>query len=297
MVSFIRSYKWPVLLLIASLCAAGTAGGAGKSYRISLSVTGLVPGAGIVLVNNGTEELSVAGNGSHTFKNPQEDGSAYEIAIRQQPDSLRCMVTGGSGTVKGADIKNVSVTCPMAYRNSLVWMRCTNGQVWNAARGDCTGTGKPGSFGAVQVRFCGTNDNACNGGSDAGDLSSGEAFEACSKLNRGSGTYGLTSWRLPSKDELASLVVCTDGTAVPLRDYGSDPYKCGWKGKNYSNGGWKSPALDNGLFPNSLSLEYWSGSPNGKNRSSAWYTAFQNGWTHTAVKSGRSYVRCVAGPQ
>ena len=296
MTGFFRAGRWFFLLIIFMICAAGIAGGSGKSYTVTGSLTGLVPGSGIVLVNNGDDELTVKSNGLFSFQKSLPDGTPFEITVRRQPDSLRCIVTGGSGTVKGMNIKNVIVTCPMAYRDSLVWMRCSHGQTWNAARGDCTGTGKANSFGAAQVRFCGTNDNACNGGTDGGDLVSGEAFEACGRLNRGGGTYGLTSWRLPSKEELSSLVVCSDGTKVPLHDYGTDPYKCGLKGKNYTTGGWKTPALDTVLFPNTVSLEYWSGTPNAKNRSSAWYTAFQNGWTHMAVKSGRSYVRCVATP-
>ncbi len=290
-----RPYKLFFIILISIFYIANNAGSAGKTYTLSGAVTGLVAGSGMVIVNNGKDELSIKANGGFTFKNPVADGSEYDITILLQPETLRCVVLGGRGTMKGINEKKITITCPMAYRNSLVWMRCASGQAWNAAAGDCTGTGKANSFGAAQVRFCGSNDNACNGGSDSGALASGEAFDACNALNREKGTYGITTWRLPAKEELKSLVICTDGTAVPLQDYGADPYKCGLKGKNYTTGGWKAPALDNSLFPNSLSLEYWSGTPNSKSRSSAWYTAFQNGWTHSAVKTGRSFVRCVAG--
>lgn len=277
--------------LFSSFCMAGNNSNHGN---IGGSVSGLVAGNSITLSNNDGDSLTVTSNGRFVFPTPVPKGSTYRVTIANQPANLRCIVQNGTGTVAGKAPANIVVTCPMAYQDSLVWMRCTHGQKWNAVKGDCTGNGK--TDGAVQLRYCATNTNTCNGGSNTGALDSGEVFQACNSLNAGEGTYGITGWRVPTKEESASLVVCTDGTQTPLKDYNADPYKCGYNGKSYTTKGWIAPALNAALFPNSRSFEYWTATPSSTQASSAWYTAFQNGWTHTASKSGRSFVRCVSGP-
>jgi hypothetical protein len=263
------------------------------TFSIGGRVSGLVSGESLTLLNNGGDPTTVNANGNFTFGTGVT--GAYAVTIQTQPGSLRCIVQGGSGTA-AANVTDIVVTCPMAAKNGLVWIRCTHGQQWNATAGDCTATGAANSYGAILVRYCPTNDNACNSASNSGLLSSGAVYQACSGLNAGSGTYGIQTWRVPTKDESKGLVVCSDGTTTPLKDYPADPYKCGWTGTGYSNSGWTAPALDAALFPNSMSLEYWTATPDSAQASSAWYTAFQNGWTHMAVKSGQSYVRCVSGP-
>jgi hypothetical protein len=288
-IAAITLYLFALLIFLPEGLTAQTA----KPLTVPGEISGLVAGTSIVLANHDTGTLTVKANGA--FKFPVTGGPEYDITIQTQPDGLRCVVLQGSGRASATNQGKIVVTCPMAVHNSLVWMRCTHGQKWNVKAGNCTGTGKANSYGAVQLQFCDKRDDSCNGGSAAGTLSSGEIFEACNQLNQGEGTYGISTWRVPLKDELGALVVCTDGTQTPLNNYGTDPYKCGYKNGNYTNGTWQSPALRNDLFPNTISLEYWSATPD-KSSSSAWYTAFQNGWTQVATKTGRSFLRCVAGP-
>lgn len=281
--------------VISSYSASVTA--VAKAGSVSVRVTGLANGEKLSLLNNGRDSLEIRKNGEFSFKEKSGSGAEFNVTVSAQPESVRCIVVGGTGVINAKSKINITVTCPIARRNSLVWLRCSHGQQWNAAAGNCTATGKAPAFGAQQLRFCATNDNMCNGGSEGGTLASGDVFDACNQLNTGDGKYGIKTWRVPASEELRLLVICTDGTPVPLKDYGTDPYKCGLKGKNYVNGSWKAPALDQGLFPNSMSLEYWSSSSDGKNKASAWYTAFQNGWTHRASKANRSYVRCVSSSE
>lgn len=61
---------------------------------------------------------------------------------------------------------------------------------------------------------------------EAGLFTFEEANDYCDNLNYG----GYSDWQLPSKEALKSLVVCTNGTPTPLRDYvaiGDDPWSCG----------------------------------------------------------------------
>jgi len=76
------------------------------------SVSGL-NGSGLVLQNNGTDNLSIAANGSFTFVNTLTTGAAYNITVLQQPSNptQECTVINGSGTAANSNIQNVSVTC------------------------------------------------------------------------------------------------------------------------------------------------------------------------------------------
>lgn len=70
-------------------------------------------GSGLVLRNNGGDDLSISGNGAFTFATSLIDGSDYAVAVSTQPhDPVQiCSVSNGSGTLSGANVTNVSVSC------------------------------------------------------------------------------------------------------------------------------------------------------------------------------------------
>jgi len=80
---------------------------------------------------------------------------------------------------------------------------------------------------------------------------------------------GKGDWRLPSREELRSIV-------------------------NYST---FNPAIDKNYFPNTQSSYYWSSSPYASYGSSAWYVYFSYGGGNSASKSYYLYVRLVRGGQ
>ena len=82
-------------------------------YHIGGTVSGLFNGYDLVLTNNGGDNLTIMDNGSFTFATPVPDGGSYSVAILTQPDHPKhhCTVANGSGTVSGADVTDVSVTC------------------------------------------------------------------------------------------------------------------------------------------------------------------------------------------
>jgi len=81
-------------------------------YSIGGSVSGL-SGTGLVLQNNAGDDLSIAANGSFTFDTALDGGSAYSVTVLTQPGGpdQTCSVTNGSGTLAGANITDVSVSC------------------------------------------------------------------------------------------------------------------------------------------------------------------------------------------
>lgn len=90
---------------------AVTCTGAGST--VGGTVSGLT-GAGLVLQNNGGDNLSVAANGPFTFATPVANGGSYNVAVLAQPAGQGCSVANGSGTIAGANVANVAVTCAAA---------------------------------------------------------------------------------------------------------------------------------------------------------------------------------------
>jgi hypothetical protein len=87
-----------------------------NSYTIGGTVTGLA-GTGLVLQNNGGNNLTVATNGSFTFSTPIADGASYNVTVLTQPSSPHqlCSLANAAGTVAGANVTNVSVNCVNSY--------------------------------------------------------------------------------------------------------------------------------------------------------------------------------------
>jgi 6-phosphogluconolactonase (cycloisomerase 2 family) len=92
----------------------GGGGGGGESYTIGGTVLGLV-GTGLELQGNGFANKAVDANGPITSA-ALPDGTAYDITVKTQPTNPNqtCTVTNGSGTLAGADITNVVISCTTA---------------------------------------------------------------------------------------------------------------------------------------------------------------------------------------
>ena len=83
-------------------------------YDSSLfSVGGTVSGLSgtLVLQNNAGDDLSLTTNGSFTFTTALDDGTAYAVTIKTQPDTQTCYLSNISGTISSANITNVTVAC------------------------------------------------------------------------------------------------------------------------------------------------------------------------------------------
>lgn len=88
------------------------AGLAKGRFDIKGTVTGLV-GAGLVLTNNGQDDLDIAADGPFVFATRVVDGEAFAVAVKTHPTNpaQTCTVGGGTGTVAGADVGSVTVNC------------------------------------------------------------------------------------------------------------------------------------------------------------------------------------------
>jgi len=81
-----------------------------SSYTVGGSVSGL-SGAGLVLQNNGRDNLAISANGPFTFSTALANGTTYTVAVLTQPSGQGCAVANGSGTIAGANVTNVAVSC------------------------------------------------------------------------------------------------------------------------------------------------------------------------------------------
>jgi N-acetylneuraminic acid mutarotase len=123
-----------VFALSASVFSIACGGGAGagstpppNTYTVGGTISGLA-GAGLVLQDNGGNNLSVTQNGNFTFSAAVASGSAFSVAVSTQPSSpaQTCNVTNGSGTVN-TNITTVEVTCTTnPVTNVWTWIGGSN---------------------------------------------------------------------------------------------------------------------------------------------------------------------------
>lgn len=69
--------------------------------------------AGLVLTDNGGDDLAVTANGTFTFAKKIASGAAFDVAVKTQPGfpKQECTVSGGKGTVASGDVTSIAVTC------------------------------------------------------------------------------------------------------------------------------------------------------------------------------------------
>ena len=85
---------------------------AGDPVTIGGSVTGL-EGSGLVLQNNGADDLPIASDGPFTFSTSLQPCSTYNVTVLTNPTNPTqiCSVENGSGDVPDVNVNDVAVTC------------------------------------------------------------------------------------------------------------------------------------------------------------------------------------------
>ncbi len=112
-------YTAPVLLLTLAACGGGGSGGSStplaSAYTLSVNVTG-VSGVGVVLRNNGGDDLTVTTPGVYPFGTQVISGTGYNVTVLTHPSApvQVCTVTSPSGTMPASAL-TVNVSCVNAY--------------------------------------------------------------------------------------------------------------------------------------------------------------------------------------
>lgn len=143
-------------------------------------------------------------------------------------------------------------------RTKLEWMRCSMGQDWNERSQRCDGTAAEYTFDGAQA--------------------------IARRLNQAGGYNGRADWRMPSKDELASLVVCSKGRHSSY---------------NSCADGSLRPTIAQGVFPGTPPGNYfWTLSPNVGKSNYAWAVRFyEGGVANEHSRDSDSHVRLVRSSQ
>lgn len=93
--------------------------GGSSTFTVGGTITGLGPAAGLVLAN-GSDALSVpAGAATFTMPTAVGNGLGYDVTVKAHPTALDCSVASGAGTVSGANVTAVSVTCKAGTESVL----------------------------------------------------------------------------------------------------------------------------------------------------------------------------------
>jgi sugar lactone lactonase YvrE len=106
---------WRAALVCLAALAAACGGGHSSppnTFPVGVTVSSLA-GSGLVLQNNGGDDLGITTDGSYTFGTQLAVGQAYDVTVKTQPVSPAqvCTVSSGTGTVASNGTGTVSVTC------------------------------------------------------------------------------------------------------------------------------------------------------------------------------------------
>jgi environmental stress-induced protein Ves len=81
-----------------------------NKYTVGGTVSGMT-GSGLVLRNNGADNVTVNANGAFTFPTLVASGGAYAATVLTAPANQACQVTNGAGTVGAGNVTSIAVAC------------------------------------------------------------------------------------------------------------------------------------------------------------------------------------------
>ncbi|MFP2929924.1 hypothetical protein ACLESO_32965 [Pyxidicoccus sp. 3LG] len=81
------------------------------AFTVGGEVTGMPANRTLRLRNNDGEELALTGSGPFTFTLPVPDLGGYRVTVLSVPIGYDCTVANGTGTLSGANVTSVAVTC------------------------------------------------------------------------------------------------------------------------------------------------------------------------------------------
>jgi hypothetical protein len=188
---FIKSLLTTALLVVLFGCSGTPRTGSSSTpsgFTIGGTVSGLT-GTGLVLQDNGGNNLPVTLNGVFTFTTGVASGGAYAVTVLTQPTNptQTCTVTGGSGTAT-ANVTSVAVACVTGSSSGTV------------------------TIGGTVVSLSGTGLVLQDNGGDNLPVSTSGGFTFATALATGS-AYNVTVLTQPTNPAQSCVVANGMGTA------------------------------------------------------------------------------------
>ena len=86
------------------------------TYTIGGVVSELT-GSGLVLQNNGGDDLSISTSGPFTFTTAVSSGAAYAVTVKTQPSApaQTCSVGSGTGTIGAESVIDIRIACALHF--------------------------------------------------------------------------------------------------------------------------------------------------------------------------------------
>lgn len=129
------------LLAALSACGGGSSGGTTTPvapvetprYLLGGTVSGLLPGASVVLAN-GADKVTVTANGRFSFAGKLAAGTSYESKVDSASAGLGCSIAQGAATMGNADVSTLAVRClPIVLAGVQEKIQVVAGMVSDAA--------------------------------------------------------------------------------------------------------------------------------------------------------------------
>jgi hypothetical protein len=171
---------------------------------------------------------------------------------------ISCAGTGQDGEFSNNPMSFTSLAGGIMVQDNVT------GLIWEVKTDD-------GSIHDKDNKYTWCDSNPATNGGHAGTCGDGTDTEYFIDALNNAAFGGYTDWRLPSREELRSIV-----------DY-AIPYP--------------GPTIDTGYFPNTVSSYYWSSTTYANSTNGAWGVNFNDGHDSYGYKSNGRYVRAVRGGQ
>jgi len=194
--------------------------------------------------------LAVGATVQNTGKQVQKIGAIAVPSVQDDATPAMkeaVMIKNLSSEFTYFDNKDGTVT---DQRTGLQWMKCTLGQQWQM--------------------------DTCIGG--------GDDYSWQGALNKSATFYyaDYSGWRLPTIEELKTLIYCSVGKPKLWNDTGE-----------FCQGHYQEPTIFRSVFPNTVASAYWSSSTYAWYDDVAWAANFSYGYSKVHSRNDKSYVRLV----
>ncbi|KOR29723.1 hypothetical protein TI04_07925 [Achromatium sp. WMS2] len=156
-------------------------------------------------------------------------------------------------------------------RNGLMWKRCAEGKTWDGK----TCVGKANTMSWDQTMNVIVEDRGFLG------------FGKKERIEQKSWPVfaGYSDWRMPTIEELRTLVHCSSGNQQYWNETSKEKFRCG--------GNYERPTIDKVVFYNTGSTWFWSASAYAFGSINAWGLDFKYGNGYWDDKSDAGQVRLV----